>query len=35
MAHTGRPSRVDFGRWGFATDQRHRDRHGRIHMLNV
>jgi hypothetical protein len=35
MAHTGRPSRVDFGRWGFGTGQRHRDRRGRIHTLNA
>jgi hypothetical protein len=31
----GQASRVDFGRWGFATAQRHRDRRGRIHTLNV
>jgi hypothetical protein len=34
-APTAKPSRVDFGRWGFATAQRHRDRRGRIHTLNV
>jgi hypothetical protein len=26
MAHTGRPSRVDFGQWGFATGQYRRGR---------
>src|SRR5260221_14576392 len=34
-AHTGRPSRVDFGRWGFATARYHRGRPGRMHMLSV
>ncbi len=34
MAHTGRPSRVGFGRWGFATGQHRRGRPGRIHTLN-
>jgi hypothetical protein len=24
-----------FGRWAYVTDQRHRDRRGRIHMLNA
>src|SRR5258708_38793489 len=34
-AHTGRPSRVDFGRWGYATARSRRGRPGRIHMLSA
>jgi len=35
MVFTGRPSGGGFGRWAYVTDQRHRDRRGRIHMLNA
>jgi hypothetical protein len=28
-------TRVDFGRWGFASGQHHQDPPGRIHMLNA
>src|SRR5260221_13238472 len=34
-AHTGRPSHVDFGRWGYATARSHRGRPGRMHMLSA
>jgi hypothetical protein len=35
IARTGRPSRVDFGRWGYVTARSHRGRPGRIHMLSA
>ena len=35
IARTGRPSRVDFGRWGYMTARSHRGRPGRIHMLSA
>ena len=35
MAPTGRPSRVDFGRWGYATARSHQGRPGRMHMLSA
>ena len=35
MVLTGRPLDAGFGRWVSVTDQYHRDRRGRIHMLNA
>jgi hypothetical protein len=31
----GQAFTLDFGRWGFATAQRYRDRRGRMHILSV
>ena len=35
MAHTGTPSQVESGRWGFGTARHHRDRRGRIPMSSA